>query len=865
MDEGYMLAELVRDAGGQPVDVRFLELNPAFEKLLGRSRRSLIERLRSDVSPPPTGNSLAIYARAVDGKEAVRFERWSTRRGRWYDVRVLPRDGDRFAIMYGDITVRKRAEETLRGHHTRDRFLLTLSDRLAAFADADDIADTAVELLGEELQVGRCHLAEVDSNRCTALIRSEHLRADVPSMKGHYKLEYFGAMLESLADGRPVVTRDWFAESLADEQGERFRGLQKRSQISVPLVRRGKLVALLTVSDTKPREWTDADVTLVAHTAHRIWFAIERARAEAALRESQETLRENDARIAYMLDLLDRLRSLADPYAIQTAATRFLTEHLDVARSYYSEYDVENGRGHVRGQSACLDAPRMPDTFDLADFPAQIASLREGKPIVVEDWREHAVGERGAAMVAELRVGAQITVPLVQRGRLVASLSVNDTRPRRWSRRDVDLIVETAERTWAAVERARAEAALRESEQRARALLGEATAARAQAEAANLAKDEFLATLSHELRTPLASILLWSGALRSGSVAPADLARAINAIAQSADTQSRLIEDLLELSRLAAGKLTLARSAVAVSQVVAAAADMIRPMMAAKQIAFAIEIEELGVAAIDENRLKQILGNVLGNAAKFTPERGAVTLRARAHDTELELEVEDNGEGIAPEFMPHLFERFRQEDMRETRRHMGLGIGLALTKQLVDLHGGTISAHSEGRGRGAIFRVRIPRVPPGSDAGETFIARARGELAAAPLDGTRVLLVEDDASTRDAMRWMLEHAGADVVAVAAADEALAAFSAADAPDVVVSDLGLPGITGLELVERIRDEARRSGRMPPPSCAVSAHARDRDRRMAIDAGFDSYLAKPVTAERLVEAVADLRGMLATNRA
>jgi CheY-like chemotaxis protein len=310
---------------------------------------------------------------------------------------------------------------------------------------------------------------------------------------------------------------------------------------------------------------------------------------------------------------------------------------------------------------------------------------------------------------------------------------------------------------------------------------------------------------------------------------------------------------------LASGKLSLAPAPTDVRRVIRQAVDMVTPTMLAKRLRFTDVVDaDLGAATLDGVRLKQILGNLLANATKFTPDGGAVALRARRANGTIELEVADTGEGFAPDLVPHLFDRFWQADMGETRQHMGLGIGLALAKQLATLHGGTIEARSDGPGLGATFRVRIPWV----EASDDDVEERRSSLPndERPLANLVVLLVEDDAHTREAMRWMLLQAGATVVAVATCLEALDLLDADPPTDVVVSDLGLPLMSGYELIERIAERRRARGLPVPPACAVSAHAREVDRQRALTSGFDMYLAKPVTAERLIEAVTDLRDVV-----
>lgn len=566
---------------------------------------------------------------------------------------------------------------------------------------------------------------------------------------------------------------------------------------------------------------------------------------------------------SFLLELSDALRALTDASAIEGTATRMLGTRLGARRVFYAQ--IEREAAVIRAPYTDGVAPLSLRIRAAKFLSSGHEAYRRGERMICHDVaREPRFSQEKRDFLRSIDVGAFVGVPLLKGENRVAVLGVHDSVARNWSSSEVALIADVAERTWAAVERAVAELALRESEQRARALLEEATAARTLAESANVAKDQFLATLSHELRTPLAAILLWSGAVRSGAVPLHELQRALTAIASSADSLSRLIEDLLDLSRLTSGKFTLAPTPLEVATVLESAVEIVKPIASARKLTFTTELDpNLGTALIDGARLKQIVWNLLTNATKFTEAGGSIMLRAHRRENSIELEVSDTGEGIEPEFVPHLFERFSQADMADTRRHMGLGIGLALVKQLVALHGGTIVAESGGRGRGSLFRVRLPWLaPPLSEPHETD-----GDSpvpTTTPLLGLRVLLVEDDPNTREAMSWALMRAGATVSQVATAQQALALQRGPSAADVIVSDLGMPEMSGFELIRRVVGEYRAHGRPPPASCAVSAHVRDIDRREAIDAGFDMYLPKPLSPEQLVEAVVDLREVLVRNR-
>ncbi|RYE88510.1 MAG: response regulator, partial [Myxococcales bacterium] len=376
----------------------------------------------------------------------------------------------------------------------------------------------------------------------------------------------------------------------------------------------------------------------------------------------------------------------------------------------------------------------------------------------------------------------------------------------------------------------------RVADERARVLAREQEARR-EAERAMVLRDEFLSVISHELRTPLSSILLWSKMLRAGAVPPAQQPRALASIETSASAQKQLIEDLLDVSSMLSGKVTLSLREAALGPVLEAAAATVQPMAETRGVRLALDLEAgPDLARVDPDRLQQVAWNLLSNAVKFTPAGGTVTARLARLGPLLRLTVTDTGQGIAPDFLPHVFERFRQADASITRAQGGLGLGLAITHQIVELHGGTITAHSDGPGRGATFTVELPGLAPTATSGATADAPTEPASAApAVLAGTRVLLVEDDASTRLALQLVLEHHGAHVTVATSADEALAAIDRpGESPrfDVLVSDIGLPGRDGYGLLAALRE---RPAGAALPALALTAYAREDDRQRVLAAG------------------------------
>jgi signal transduction histidine kinase/ActR/RegA family two-component response regulator len=399
-----------------------------------------------------------------------------------------------------------------------------------------------------------------------------------------------------------------------------------------------------------------------------------------------------------------------------------------------------------------------------------------------------------------------------------------------------------------ALEDAIARRSLLETEQAARAV-AEQRAVRE--ETANRAKDEFLALLSHELRTPLNSMLGWVRLLRGGRLDPARTEHALEVIERSVDQQGRLISDLLDVSRIVAGRLELAMRVVDLPSLVAEVVDVVRPDADAREITLTTRLDpDAGPVRGDPERLRQVVENLAGNAIKFTPRGGHVGVEL-VGGGDARLTVSDNGKGIDPSFLPHIFERFRQADSTSTRAHAGLGLGLAIVRHLVELHGGRVSAASPGEGQGATFTVTLPLTRAGRPAGAVDDGKPRPLEASPRLDDVRVLVVDDDADTRTLLATLLAQHGATPTTAANAREGMEAVRRLS-PDVLVCDLAMPGGDGYALVSEVNAWATATGaRVAKVALTASARAEDRERTLA--AGFDLHLAKPVEPTHLIAAV------------
>jgi PAS domain S-box-containing protein len=393
-------------------------------------------------------------------------------------------------------------------------------------------------------------------------------------------------------------------------------------------------------------------------------------------------------------------------------------------------------------------------------------------------------------------------------------------------------------------------------------LLSSEKLARNEAERANRLKDEFLATISHEIRNPLNAILGWAHMLRLGKLTPPNTERAIETIYRNAKSQAQLVADLLDVSRIISGKLQLDVRPVDLLSIINAAIDSIRPAADAKDIRLQAVLDPAaGQIHGDGDRLQQIVWNLLTNAVKFTPKGGRIQVKLKRIDSQVEIVVSDSGVGISKDFLPYVFDRFRQADASTTRIHGGLGLGLSIVHQLVDLHGGSVSVSSEGEGKGATFTISLPfGVTSSEKEGEPANPVPTDEVntmeGLPSLVGLKVLVVDDEADTRELIREVLKECNAEVILSRSAAEALEALEQYQ-PDILISDLGMPDEDGYSLISKIRAlPAERGGHVP--AAALTAYARAEDRMRVLRSGFQFHLPKPVDSAELVTVVASLAG-------
>ncbi|MEW5860569.1 MAG: ATP-binding protein [Cyanobacteriota bacterium] len=412
----------------------------------------------------------------------------------------------------------------------------------------------------------------------------------------------------------------------------------------------------------------------------------------------------------------------------------------------------------------------------------------------------------------------------------------------------------------------------KQAEEERTRLLAREQEARTQAESANRMKDEFLATLSHELRSPLNAMLGWTSLLRTRKFDAATTARAIETIERNAKAQARLIEDLLDVSRIIRGQLRLTVRSMELIPVIESAINTVRPAADAKNIQVHLLLDTfVGSISGDPDRLQQIIWNLLTNAIKFTPQGGRVQVYLQGDRSHVEISISDTGEGISAEFLPYVFDRFRQADNSITRPYAGLGLGLAIVRHLVELHGGTVRAESPGEGQGSTFIVKLPlintaRVEKRTKEEEESLLSPQSSalnpqenphctLWKSTLDGLQILIVDDEADARELLMSILEQYGAEVIAVASVEKAIATIQQSK-PDVLISDIGMPNEDGYSLIRRVRALEAEQGQIP--SVALTAYARVDDQKAALSAGFQSHVAKPVDPAELIAVVTSLVG-------
>ncbi|MCU0550669.1 MAG: PAS domain S-box protein [Leptolyngbya sp. Prado105] len=855
MDQGFCLCEMLFDPQGNPLDYRFLEVNSVFESMTGL--RGAAGKTALALVPELEHYWIEIYANVVRTGEPVRFENQSVSMNRWFDVNAFALEqSNQFAILFTNITERKRSERE------RDRFLAVGSDLQVitstngyfrwvspAFEQAlgwtsgemttrpwrefvylDDTEATLAEV--EKLFSGEATLSFENRFRCKdgsyrwllwkaqPYLEEQVLygaAVDITDRKLteaalQQSEERSRNILESITDGFFALNQDWqftyinkAAERLLDRSNLELAGKSLWTEYAALKGTEFERIYRAAMSDRV------VGSTTAFYAEHQRWYEVraypalsgitvyfrnitERLRSEAALRESEERYRSLFESIDEGFCVIEVLfeNGIANDY-------RFLEIN--------PAFEQQTGLIQATGKTIRELVPDIePFWFDIY---ANV--LKTGEPMRFQD--HSAVMNRWFDIYAFRLDPAENCK--------VAILFQDVTERRR-------------------IEIDREQLLIREQ------------AAREAADRANRIKDEFLAVLSHELRTPLNPILGWIRLLQTGRLDPDRQRDALTTIERNAKLQSQLIEDLLDISRIIQGKLALNPTIVDLTSIIAAAVETVRLAAEAKQIRLKLDLNPTTPVSGDPARLQQVVWNLLTNAVKFTPNGGQVTIALNAVDRLAEIRVIDTGKGIQPDFLLQIFESFQQEDGSTTRKFGGLGLGLAIVRRIVEMHGGIVYAESQGIDQGATFIVQLPmNLQAKPDEPEPISPHSTRENE---LSHLTILLVDDDLDTRELQAFILEQSGATVILAESGQEALQMLDRT-LPDLIVSDLGMPEMNGYMLMQQIRARPSDQGGAIP-AIAVSAYAGDANQQQAFDVGFQKHLAKPVEPEELIRTVAAL---------
>ncbi|HEY8186434.1 MAG TPA: ATP-binding protein [Pyrinomonadaceae bacterium] len=579
-----------------------------------------------------------------------------------------------------------------------------------------------------------------------------------------------------------------------------------------------------------------------------------RKRAEEAVRQAdQRALSEYERLLEKVAKLAQTLGTARDLSVIFSGLKEFTFASVPCDGLFVSLYDpVRDVRVACYGWG---DGKEI-DTSELPPMPVNFTgpnsrAVRTNQVIVTNDYMKEMLG-RPALLVGPdngLRPSSSLCAPMAVMGRIIGTIEVQTYENAAYHDEHVTAMRMAANLTAGAIENVR--------------LLERESTARASAEESNRLKDEFLATVSHELRTPLTAILGWSRMLQGTPLESDMAARAIETIRRNAKAQAQIIDDILDVSRIITGKLYLELHPIELAPVLEAAISVVRPTAEAKGIQLGVDLNQEPMAVPgDSNRLQQVFWNLLSNAVKFTPAGGKVTVQLRQANSEVEIEVTDTGQGITPEFLPFVFDRFRQADSTSTRQHGGLGLGLAIARHFIEIHGGSVEAKSQGEGHGSTFIVKLPLVGPVVDSPGTSLSspaeideeaerleRLKGQQK---LSGLHVLIVDDDRDTLELLSAALTQRSAIVTTASSAAEALRELKLSK-PNVLIADIAMPGEDGYELIRKVIAMEM----VPPiPAIAITAYAKQEDKERALAAGFQRYLSKPVELGEFINTVAEV---------
>ena len=890
--------------------LRYVYVNPAVERNTGTAAAELISKTSEEIGAPPElcqlWNETLLKVFETGTEKTIEYQASSVEGLRIYQSRVVPefdQDGStQYALVVArDITEIKQAEEeraklireqTARleaeAAQQRSEFLVEASTLLASSLDYETtlksvahlavpyLADwCSVDLISEEGRIRRVEVAHLDPAK-VELAKELHRR--YPPEKNPQSV-----IMKVLRTGQSALVAevpDLLLATVAQDEEylQLLRELNPKSYMVVPLRARGRTLGVISFAIAEStHRYTAEDLALAEDLAYRAALAVDNARLYNEAQQARAAAERAAERTARLQAVTAALSEALTPSQVASVIVQQAVIALG-ATSAFITLLTESGT-----ELEVLPASDYDQSFlgswrrFSINAPVPLAeAVRTGEPI----WPESTAARiaRYPHMATEYKQAnhnAWISIPLMLQGRAVGGMSFSFNEVRELSEDERAFTLTLAQQCAQALERAR----LYDAERRARA---EAVREAERSAAANRTKDEFLATLSHELRTPLNAMLGWTKLLRTRKMDEATVARALETIDRNTKSLATLIEDILDVSRIITGKLRLNVRSIELFSVIEAGIDSVRSAAEAKEI----QIESIldpsaGIILGDPERLQQVVWNLLSNAIKFTPKGGRVEVKLERVDQLagwnvegsnqpanlqppnpcVQLRVSDTGKGINADFLPYVFDRFRQENSTTTRSYGGLGLGLAIVRHLVEMHGGTVHAESSGEGQGATFIVTLPlKVVPTQSSVPKLVSPTVGNQEplnnSCALDGLQILVVDDEADARELLRTILKQYGAGVTAVASVGEAFEALRSLK-PDLLVSDIGMPDEDGYALIRKLRAQEP-EGASKLPAIALTAYAREEDRRLALEAGFHQHLSKPVEPAELLNVVAQLAG-------
>jgi PAS domain S-box-containing protein len=758
-----------------------------------------------------------------------------------------------------DITGRKQIENKLREQtevvETVNRIGQMLSAELDQQKLVQAVTDAATELTGARF--GSFFYNVLDAQGASYML---YTLSGVPREAfAHFQMPRATDLFGPTFRGEGVIRIDDVTQDARYGKNSPYYGmppghLPVTSYLAVPVISRsGEVLGGLFFGHPEAGVFTERTEHIVTGLAAQAAIAMDNARLFNAARRARSEAEAAGRRSAFLAEASAILASSLDYETTLASVARLAVPHIaDWCSVHILEREgiiLPLALAHVDpSKVAMAEELQRLYPIDPAETRGVPQVIRSGEPEIYADIPDAllAMAARDAehlAIMRELGLKSAMTVPMTVQGRTLGALSFISTESeRRYGPEDLALAEDLARRAALAIDNARL---YREAQE------------------ANRIKDEFLATLSHELRTPLTAVLGWAKLLRTGQLDSETSARALETIQRNARAQQQIIEDILDVSRIITGKLRLEVNPVELGPVIEAAMESVRPAADAKAIQMETMLDaQTGFVMGDPARLQQVVWNLLSNAVKFTPHGGRIELQLHAVDSHARISVRDTGEGIKAEFLPYVFDRFRQADGSTTRTHGGLGLGLAIVRHLVELHGGTVSAESEGEGLGSTFIITLPLSAQPQESmqegeAELQLPGQESELEhLANLNGLRVLVVDDEADSLEFLSISLTECGAEVRAVSSAAEALSMLEEFR-PDVLISDIGMPHEDGYTLMRKVRALGPEHGGAIP-AAAVTAYARSEDRMRALLAGFQTHIAKPVEPAELAAVVASLAG-------